>query len=79
MRCIKWRNVLGSGGTLNKASPMTKLTLILSIIFAILILMAYYYKPSWENQTMAINKSHTGNISVEDAIASRRSERNFLD
>ncbi len=79
MRCIKLRNVLGYGGTLNKASLMTKMTLIIAIIFAILILMAYYYKPSLENQTMAINKSHAGNISVEDAIASRRSERNFLD
>jgi len=79
MQRIKWRKVSGSGGYLNKVSPMTKLIVILSIIIAILILMTYYYEPSWENQTLAINISHTGNLSVEDAIAQRRSERNFLD
>jgi SagB-type dehydrogenase family enzyme len=54
--------------------------LIIAIIFTILILMAYYYKPARENPDMTMNKSHVkSNIPVEEAIASRRSERDFLD
>ncbi len=59
---------------------MKKYGMIIAFIFVILLLMAYYFNTALKRPEMTDNRpGHKGNISVEEAIASRRSERSFID